>query len=178
MDEKEVHVILKIINNLKKRCQRKTIRSDVQKILNTLRYPCSVFLRTSLSAFAHRFLKCGVFNIGNKKIVVESCSESKSPSRMRGRGWLSGLGIRSSFGPSLQMTSAPHQSPRRASTVADDIQNDHNLFFLDDEILPRTSPRMITTVGLRGSSSLTNTGLSRYSSLKKMELLQQEVDRE
>jgi hypothetical protein len=113
----------------------------------------------------------------------ESCCETKSPSRMRGRGWLSGLGMRSSSGPSLQTTSAQNLSPRprRASAIADDIRNDHNLFFLDDEIIPPASPGT-TTVGpkidhcLGGSSSAINTGLRRRSSLEKMECLQREVD--
>ena len=130
-----------------------------------------------------------------------SCETNNSPRRIRmmgGRGWLSGIGIRSSSSlPASSSTSSPtlqlQYSQRRASAIADDIRNDHhNLFFRDDESPPpaATYPSMSTTVGLnsggggtthyrlRESSSTTDLGfgLPRRSSQEKLEYLQRDVD--
>lgn len=128
----------------------------------------------------------------------ESSCDTNSPSRVRRRGWLSGLGLRSSSSASALQVASPslpspqqQQQQRRASAIADDIRNDHNLFFLDDDMPSNSSQRMGMTVGSRSdggggthhpsmmeSSYATHhhLGMPRRSSAKKLESLQREVD--
>jgi hypothetical protein len=125
----------------------------------------------------------------------ESSYDTKSPSRIRRRGWLSGLGLRSSSSASALPVASPslpspqQQQQRRASAIADDIRNDHNLFFLDDDMPSNSSRRMSTTAGprcvggggsqfcIRESRSATHhPGMPRRSSAKKLESLQREVN--